>query len=64
MEDVSVVIDLIREFGLWVVFAWLYSTERKTHNETRHAYFEDLRDLAGVKQTLRPTVQNLPEIED
>ena len=64
MEDFAVIIDLLREFGLWIVFAWLYSTERKAHNETRHAYFEDLRDLAGVKPSLRPREQNLPDIED
>lgn len=57
-------IDLIREFGFWIVFAWLYIQEKKAHLETRAAYFDDLRDLAGVRSQLRASPQNLPETKD
>lgn len=63
MDEFAIVIDLLREFGLWLVFAWLFVNERKSHDATRMSYFEDLRDLAGVKQSLNRNNQNLPSDE-
>ena len=55
MDDINAIINLIREFGLWLVFAWLFVKEREAHSLTRTAHFEDLRDMAGLKTRLQPT---------
>jgi len=64
MEDLTVIVDLIREFGLWLVFAWLFVNERKSHDSTRMSYFEDLRDIAGVKPNLRRNEQSLQDLKE
>ena len=64
MDDFGLLVDLIREFGLWLVFAYLYTSEKKAHNETRSAYFEDLRDIAGVRPQLRPKDVNLQDLDE
>lgn len=61
MEDFASLIALLREFGLWLIFAWLFINERRAHDETRFKYFEDLRDLAGINTKLARNNVNLQE---
>jgi len=63
-EEFAMIIDVVREFGLWMVFAWLFVQERRAHDATRHAYFEDLRDLAGVKPQLAKKEQSLTDRQE
>lgn len=40
---------LMRDFGMWAIFAWLYVREKQAHNETIRHRIEDLREQAGYK---------------
>jgi len=48
-EFINMVSSILREFGLWAIFAWLYIQEKKAHNATKRHYIEDLREQAGYK---------------
>ena len=50
--DLSKIIDLIQQLGIWIVFAWLYVNEKKAHQVTRDQYREDLREIANLRQNL------------
>jgi hypothetical protein len=64
MEDLQMVLDVVQNFGLWGIFAWLYMAEKKAHNETRTRYFEDLREYAGIRAAITQNRQNLPSEEE
>lgn len=50
--DFQQVSNLIQDLGIWILFAWLYINEKKAHNETRKQYREDLREIAGMRQSM------------
>lgn len=45
---ISQIADLVQSFGIWILFAWLYITEKRAHEVTRDQYRDDLRRLAGM----------------
>ncbi len=47
------IIEIFNTVGMWAVFALLFYQERKAHENTRRLWVEDLRDIAGLKQTLK-----------
>lgn len=50
--DFAQIIDLIQNWGVWVIFAWLYINEKRAHQLTREQYREDLREIAGLRQNI------------
>lgn len=50
--DLGLIIDLARELGGYIVFLALFLRERQDHNQTRHEYRSDLREIAGMRQNL------------
>ncbi len=60
MDDLQIISDVVQNFGFWAIFAWLYMSEKKAHNETRARYFEDLREFAGIRAVITQNRQNLP----
>lgn len=58
MDDFAQISNLIQDIGIWAMFAWLYVQEKKAHNQTRNQYREDLREIAGMRQSMN-RVQNM-----
>lgn len=52
MEDFTQAIDTISSLGYSALFLWLLLKEMRSHDETRARYYSDLRDIAGLSQTL------------
>lgn len=52
IEMVTTVLDLIQSFGFWIVFFWLYYSEKKSHEDTRKQYRNDLREVAGFNANI------------
>lgn len=52
-EALSQIGALVQQFGLWALFAWLFTHERAAHQETRQKWIDDLREIAGLKKRLR-----------
>lgn len=61
--EVQSLLDIIQQVGMWAVFAWLYISEKKDHNETRKAnalelsaaraaHLSDIREFARIGQSL------------
>jgi len=50
--DFSQLMNLIQDFGMWMVFAWLYVQEKKAHQTTREQYRDDLREIANLRSNL------------
>jgi len=63
-ELVSIITDLAGTVGMWSIFAWLYITERKSHNETRKLWNEDLREIAGLRHALERSPPTLSTVHD
>lgn len=64
MEDfqmISEIGNLIQGLGMWAIFAWLYIREKEAHRDTRKEYREDLREIAGIRQSLAKTQRNVAE---
>jgi hypothetical protein len=57
-EALSQIASLAQQFGLWVLFAWLFANERSSHQETRQKWIDDLREISGLKPTLRRDSQH------
>jgi hypothetical protein len=51
-NDLSLIIDLARELGGYIVFLALFLRERQDHNQTREDYRNDLREVAGMRRNL------------
>jgi len=49
----NTLMQLVQSVGMWAVFAYLYIQERKAHDDTRRLWLDDLRDIAGLKRSLR-----------
>lgn len=56
-DTINQLTSLIKDFGIWIVFAWLYIQEKKAHQVTRDQYREDLREIANLRSNLQ-RVQN------
>ena len=61
MDELQFVIDLVQSLGMWAIFAWLYVREKDAHKETRKEYRDDLREIAGIRQTLTNTQRSVTE---
>lgn len=48
-------VDLAQSFGIWIVFMYLYISEKRAHEQTRLEYRQDLREIAGLRQNLQRT---------
>lgn len=48
-ELIRTITTIVKDFGLWVFFAWLFFRERDAHNETIRHRIDDLREQAGYK---------------
>jgi len=55
MDDINLIWDIVQSLGMWAIFAWLYVNEKNAHKETRKEYREDLREIAGIRQSLTNT---------
>lgn len=58
MESVDLftkLVDLAQSFGIWIVFMYLYISEKRAHEQTRMEYRQDLREIAGLRQNLQRT---------
>lgn len=44
--------DVVQSFGVWAIFAFLYWEEKKAHAATRQKYYEDLREIAGLRRNI------------
>lgn len=47
---IAQIADLVQSFGIWLLFAWLYITEKQAHEATRREYRADLRLWAGLAE--------------
>lgn len=76
--EVQALLDMVQQFGIWIIFAWLYITEKRDHMQTRKdkdieiekiraAYLADIREMAGMRTSLYsvqgPAVPRTPEKE-
>lgn len=50
--DLTQIIDMVQNFGIWIIFAWLYIKEKEAHQHTREQYREDLREIANLRQNI------------
>lgn len=60
MDEFQVFMDVIDTLGTLGLLIWLVvqfrgdlRVEQLRHEETRHSYREDLREIAGVRNSLR-----------
>jgi hypothetical protein len=53
-SDYAALVDIFYKLGTWAIFAWLYVQERRDHNATRAQHLQDLRDLIGFSDRLKP----------
>lgn len=60
MDDLKPILELIAQFGTGGVFLWMLIREMNKHDETREQYRDDLRDVAGMRQQLRPLSDTQP----
>jgi len=51
-ENITQILNIVQSAGMWVVFLYLYISEKKSHNETREQYRKDLREISGLRQSL------------
>lgn len=64
-DAINRIVEMITQFGLGGIFLYLFLKERTEHEETRKAYREDLRDMAGLAprfQTWQNREGKLPPI--
>lgn len=54
-ELFKTLVDLAQSFGIWIVFMYLYISEKRAHEQTRREYRDDLREIAGLRQNLQRT---------
>lgn len=59
MDDPQFLMEIVQSVGMWAIFAYLYLNERRHHDDTKKAYIEDMRDIAGMRPTL-PAQQTSP----
>ncbi len=50
--EITQIISIMQDFGIWIIFAWLYVQEKKSHQVTREQYREDLREIANLRHNL------------
>lgn len=47
-DAIGQILSMVSQFGWAAVFLYLYVNEKKSHEETRRLYRDDLRDMAGL----------------
>lgn len=52
-NDLPAILDLAQTLGTWAIFLFLFIQERTAHENTRIAYRNDLRDIAGMSDRLK-----------
>jgi len=55
--EIQDLIDIVGNVGDWIVFAYLFISERKAHRRTIERWNDDLRDIAGLNARLK-TINN------
>ena len=55
MDEIQFAMDIVQSVGMWAIFAWLYIKEKDAHKMTRKEYRDDLREVAGIRQSLAKT---------
>lgn len=55
MEELTIeqIITFVTSGGMWIAFFWLYTQEKKAHQQTREQYRADLREIGELHQPLR-----------
>lgn len=59
-ETIQMLSTIVRDIGMWAIFAWLYIREKQAHNETIKHRIDDLREQAGYKSNRPQITQNTP----
>jgi len=61
MAEFDAFLSLLNELGTLGILAWLVwqgrrdlRLERVSHDDTRHLYREDLREIANIRKSLTP----------
>jgi len=54
MDELELVTNVMQNLGMWIIGFVLFFQERKAHELTRNSYFNDLREMAGIKTKLSP----------
>lgn len=52
MEEITQIAEIVSAFGGTGLFLWLFIREMKSHELTRQAYYNDLREIASLRQPL------------
>lgn len=60
LDDLQPILDLVKELGATGLLLYLYARCMLMYQELQKAYFEDLREMAGIKPQLPRNRQNLP----
>lgn len=47
-DEVSAIVDIVGAFGQYIVFLYLYISEKRAHENTRRQYRNDLRTIAKM----------------
>jgi hypothetical protein len=58
VTGIQAVANLVQDFGVWAIFAYLYITEKRSHQQTTQQHKDDLREVAGMRHRL----QNVQDI--
>lgn len=49
MDDLTIILDLLGNFGFSAVFLWLFIREANKHDGCKQAHMRDLREIAGMR---------------
>jgi hypothetical protein len=53
MDEIKPLLELVPQFGLWVVFLWLYLRESKERRETETRMFAEIKEqIRGLDDRL------------
>jgi len=53
MDDIKPLLDLVPQFGLWVVFLWLYLRESKERRDAEARMFAEIKEqIRGLDDRL------------
>lgn len=58
IDPILQITAIIQDVGIWAVFLYLYINERASHNATIERHMDDLREIAGLKASLKLSVDS------
>lgn len=61
LNGVQAVANLVQDFGVWAIFAYLYISEKRAHKETTQQHKDDLREIAGMRHRLQSVQEIVTE---